>query len=183
MSDALEKPPFFLRWMPSTPAGHVALVLAVMVVAMAVAGYLFRHFSQQVEARTRASLETIAFSQREGLAVFLQERFLNIRLFSQRQLLQDYLDLRARGSAPPAVARDLELALQRMQKVYSYHDVMVLDPDLNVLMSLRNKGSVAEVEAPLREVVASGRLAFVDLHLAGGRPPAPRRHHRGRYRL
>jgi len=145
------------------------LVLFIVVVVISSGG--FRYFSQAIEGRAEADLQTIALSGKLQIQSYVQERFRDAQLLALRAPVWQALD-RADGPVVPAeLDQRLEQALAQTREAYGYYDIALFDRNLQRMDSHPAAVLQATEEAAFRSVLVSGHSALVDMHVSSDCQP------------
>lgn len=160
--------------LPSTPRGDASrpagpslrpLVWLGVVIAilMAVAVGAYHSYALSVQASTEALLQSIARARATAIRAHLDERIADAWVLSRRDRLVRMFP--ANGASPTdQQRRELEEAMADMSSAYGYHNIVVLDRNLNALVSQHEDSLDAREVAALRTTMQTGRPQPILLH-------------------
>ena len=157
--------------------GWLKAVLAVAVLALLAGGVSFyrvqeRHVSRDVEA----NLQSIAELKAKQIAAWRIERLADVNVFIKSPFFNEAVG-QWLESPDPRKTEKLLARFRISQKYYHYHDVLLVDGNGRVLLSLSGKRDSLHKEAMQTLAAAAARndrrAVLTDLHTEPRRPATP----------
>jgi len=159
---------------PPFPRGPFSLILLLALGIVVAGGVFFRHETARTRKATEDHLSSIADLKAAQIANWRRERIADAEMISRNPLnslrIGPFLESRSPGDR----GDDLRDWMESWRKTYKYHDVVLLDRNSRVRLSVGSSPPVigAYTSANVADVMRTGRSLLSDIHrLDGGNFP------------
>lgn len=153
--------------------GSIFSNLMLLLMAFALLAFVaFEYLGATLNTRVQNDFLAIADAKRDQIERMLNERIGDSQVLAQRTPVHQALHA-GNGPLNLHTARiSLDKVFNQMAESYGYHDIRLLDRNLNVLQALEEEPSSPEEIAVFRTAIETRRMQMVDIHFSGQNEPA-----------